>query len=115
MGVWAISDREKNIRMYPALNMDKDTLRLNNMENAIAKINKDGQDGRQSAWVYSDVVFNFIIISAINSRQIRSRDRLFWRTNIFSINSISKYSSLFQIIGVIGLIASFVDWTEAIS
>ena len=28
--------------------------------------------------------------------------------NIFSINSISKYSSLFQIIGVIGLIASLI-------
>ena len=52
-GVWAISDREENIRMYPALNMDKGNLLkgLKIMENAIATINSYGQDlGDSPPW-----------------------------------------------------------------
>lgn len=59
-GVWAISDREENIRMYPALNMDVKTLRegLNIMENAIIKINQDGQNvGNSPAWPTGDAGF----------------------------------------------------------
>ncbi len=52
-GVWAISDREDTIRMYPALNMEEKTLRdgLAVMEEAIAKINREGQNvGDSPAW-----------------------------------------------------------------
>ena len=59
-GVWAISDREENIRMYPALNMVEDTFReaLSIMENAIAKIEKDGQSvGNSPAWPTGDAGF----------------------------------------------------------
>tara|TARA_B110000003_G_scaffold161697_1_gene161754 strand:- start:3145 stop:4545 length:1401 start_codon:yes stop_codon:yes gene_type:complete len=59
-GVWAISDREENIRMYPALNMDKKTLKegLTIMEHAIAKINRDGQNvGNSPAWPTGDAGF----------------------------------------------------------
>ncbi len=44
-GVWAISDREVTIRMYPALNMDDQNLRdgLAMMEEAIAYVNEHGQ------------------------------------------------------------------------
>ena len=43
-GVWAISDREDTIRMYPALNMDEAVLRdgLQVMEDAIAHVDKHG-------------------------------------------------------------------------
>ena len=59
-GVWAISDREENIRMYPALNMNKDTFKqgLDIMEAAIAKIDRDGQDvGNSPAWPTGDAGF----------------------------------------------------------
>ena len=52
-GVWAISDREDTIRLYPALNMNKDTLRdgLQIMEDAIAHIDREGQStGDSPAW-----------------------------------------------------------------
>ncbi len=52
-GVWAISDREDTIRMYPALNMDEAVLieGLDIMEAAIAKIEKEGQAvGDSPAW-----------------------------------------------------------------
>ena len=60
MGVWAISDREENIRMYPALNMSQETLKegLTIMENAISKIDRDGQDvGDSPAWPTGDAGF----------------------------------------------------------
>jgi 4-aminobutyrate aminotransferase / (S)-3-amino-2-methylpropionate transaminase / 5-aminovalerate transaminase len=43
-GVWAISDREDTIRMYPALNMDETVLRegLQIMEDAIRHVEKHG-------------------------------------------------------------------------
>ncbi len=43
-GVWAISDREDTIRMYPALNMDEAVLRegLKVMEDAIRHVEKHG-------------------------------------------------------------------------
>ncbi len=43
-GVWAISDREDTIRMYPALNMDEATLRegLQIMEDAIQYVEQHG-------------------------------------------------------------------------
>ncbi|MDE0757073.1 MAG: aspartate aminotransferase family protein [Pseudomonadales bacterium] len=43
-GVWAISDHEDTIRMYPALNMEESTLRegLQVMEEAIAYVEKHG-------------------------------------------------------------------------
>ena len=59
-GVWAISDREENIRMYPALNMNVDTFKegLNIMEAAIAKIDCNGQDlGNSPAWPSGDAGF----------------------------------------------------------
>jgi len=45
-GVWAISDRESNVRLYPALNMEEATLRdgLARMEEAIAHVDRYGQD-----------------------------------------------------------------------
>ena len=52
-GVWAISDREDTIRMYPALNMDEAVLRegLSVMEEAIALVERDGQSvGDSPAW-----------------------------------------------------------------
>lgn len=52
-GVWAISDREDTIRMYPALNMDEDVLRegLDIMENAIQHVQKHGHDvGDSPGW-----------------------------------------------------------------
>ncbi len=52
-GVWAISDRENNIRMYPALNMDERVLSegLDIMEEAIGYVNKHGQHmGDSPAW-----------------------------------------------------------------
>ncbi len=43
-GVWAISDREDTIRMYPALNMEESVLRegLQIMEDAIRHVEKRG-------------------------------------------------------------------------
>jgi acetylornithine/succinyldiaminopimelate/putrescine aminotransferase len=43
-GVWAISDREDTIRMYPALNMEESALRegLQIMEDAIRHVEKCG-------------------------------------------------------------------------
>ena len=43
-GVWAISDREENIRMYPALNMDEAVLRegLAALEDAIDHVERHG-------------------------------------------------------------------------
>ena len=52
-GVWAISDNEDTIRMYPALNMDESVLRsgLEKMEEAIAHVNQHGQSvGNSPAW-----------------------------------------------------------------
>jgi acetylornithine/succinyldiaminopimelate/putrescine aminotransferase len=52
-GAWAISDREETIRMYPALNMDKDTLLegLEIMREAIEYVSKHGQqEGDSPAW-----------------------------------------------------------------
>ncbi len=59
-GVWAISDREENIRMYPALNMNMDTFKdaLSIMEAAIAKIEREGQStGDSPAWPTGDAGF----------------------------------------------------------
>ncbi len=56
-GAWAISDREENIRMYPALNMAEDTFKeaLSIVENAIEKIEREGQDtGDSPAWPTGD-------------------------------------------------------------
>jgi 4-aminobutyrate aminotransferase-like enzyme len=46
LGVWAISDHEDTIRMYPALNMEESTLRegLQVMEEAIAYVEEHGHD-----------------------------------------------------------------------
>jgi len=43
-GVWALSDRQETIRMYPALNMDESVLRegLQIMEDAIRHVEKRG-------------------------------------------------------------------------
>ena len=43
-GVWAISDRQDTIRMYPALNMDESVLRegLKIMEDAILHVEEQG-------------------------------------------------------------------------
>jgi acetylornithine/succinyldiaminopimelate/putrescine aminotransferase len=43
-GVWAISDREDTIRMYPALNMEESVLRegLQVMQDAIRHVEKHG-------------------------------------------------------------------------
>ncbi len=52
-GVWAISDREDTIRLYPALTMDEEVLRkgLTIMEEAIATVARDGQRvGDSPAW-----------------------------------------------------------------
>ena len=52
-GAWAISSKEDNIRMYPALNMKEETLRegLEIMEEAIAYVNRHGQsEGNAPAW-----------------------------------------------------------------
>ncbi len=52
-GVWAISDREDRIRMYPALNMDEAILRegLEVMGEAIRHVNDHGQSmGDSPAW-----------------------------------------------------------------
>lgn len=52
-GVWAISDREDAIRMYPALNMDEAVLRegLEVMHAAIQTVNNQGHDvGDSPAW-----------------------------------------------------------------
>lgn len=52
-GVWAISDREDTIRMYPALNMADDVLRegLDVMREAIEYVSKHGQtEGDSPAW-----------------------------------------------------------------
>lgn len=52
-GVWAISDREDTIRMYPALNMDEVVLRegLGIMRDAIRHVNDHGHDvGDSPAW-----------------------------------------------------------------
>ena len=45
-GVWAISDREDTIRMYPALNMSEKTLRegLAVMEDAIRHVEEHGHE-----------------------------------------------------------------------
>ena len=52
-GVWAISDREDTIRMYPALNMDEAVLRegLGIMQDAIKNVSEYGDDlGDSPAW-----------------------------------------------------------------
>ena len=52
-GVWAISDREDTIRMYPALNMDETVLLegLDIMEEAIRYVNEHGQtEGNSPGW-----------------------------------------------------------------
>ena len=52
-GVWAISDREETIRMYPALNMADDVLRegLDIMREAIEYVSEHGQtEGDGPAW-----------------------------------------------------------------
>ena len=52
-GVWAISDREDAIRMYPALNVDEAVLRegLDVMHNAIRHVEEHGQDvGDSPPW-----------------------------------------------------------------
>lgn len=52
-GVWAISDRQDTIRMYPALNMEESVLRegLQIMEDAIRHVNEHGHDvGNSPAW-----------------------------------------------------------------
>lgn len=52
-GVWAISDREDTIRMYPALNMDEAVLRegLAIMEDAIDYVSRNGHsEGDSPAW-----------------------------------------------------------------
>jgi acetylornithine/succinyldiaminopimelate/putrescine aminotransferase len=53
LGVWAISDREDAIRMYPALNVDEAVLRegLDIMHNAIRHVDEHGQDvGDSPPW-----------------------------------------------------------------
>jgi 4-aminobutyrate aminotransferase/(S)-3-amino-2-methylpropionate transaminase len=52
-GVWALSDREETIRMYPALNMDESVLRegLAVMQEAIDHVEKHGHEvGESPAW-----------------------------------------------------------------
>jgi 4-aminobutyrate aminotransferase-like enzyme len=52
-GVWAISDRQDTIRMYPALNMDEAVLRegLQIMEDAIRHVEEHGHiEGDAAAW-----------------------------------------------------------------
>ena len=52
-GVWAISDREDRIRLYPALNMDEQVLRdgLEVMREAIDYVSEHGQQvGNSPAW-----------------------------------------------------------------
>ena len=52
-GVWAISDREDTIRLYPALNMDESNLRegLQVMEDAIRHVENHGHiEGDATAW-----------------------------------------------------------------
>jgi len=52
-GVWALSDRQDTIRMYPALNMDEALLRegLQIMEDAIQHVEKHGHtEGDAVAW-----------------------------------------------------------------
>ena len=59
-GVWAISNREENIRMYPALNMAEKTFReaLAIIEEAIAKIEREGQSvGDSPAWPTGEAGF----------------------------------------------------------
>ena len=59
-GVWAISDRENAIRMYPALNMQEETLRegLAIMEEAIGYVDRHGQRfGDSPAWPTGDAGF----------------------------------------------------------
>jgi len=58
--VWAISDSEENIRMYPALNMNVETFKeaLGIMEAAISKIDREGQTvGNSPAWPTGDAGF----------------------------------------------------------
>jgi acetylornithine/succinyldiaminopimelate/putrescine aminotransferase len=52
-GVWAISDREDTIRMYPALNMDESVLRegLESMHQSIRHVLENGHDvGDSLGW-----------------------------------------------------------------
>lgn len=59
-GVWAISDREHAIRLYPALNMQEETLRegLGIMEEAIRHVDEHGQQyGDSPAWPTGDAGF----------------------------------------------------------
>jgi 4-aminobutyrate aminotransferase-like enzyme len=52
-GVWALSDREETVRLYPALNMDEAVLRegLEVMEDAIKHVNEHGHtEGNSPAW-----------------------------------------------------------------
>jgi 4-aminobutyrate aminotransferase / (S)-3-amino-2-methylpropionate transaminase / 5-aminovalerate transaminase len=51
--VWAISDRQDTIRMYPALNMDEAVLRqgLQVMEDAIQHVEEHGPiEGDAAGW-----------------------------------------------------------------
>ncbi len=59
-GVWAICNREENIRMYPALNMAEKTFRegFEIMEKSIALIEREGQSvGNSPAWPTGDAGF----------------------------------------------------------
>ena len=59
-GVWAISDREDSIRMYPALNMADSVLLegLDIMREAIEHVASHGQDtGDSPAWPTGDSGF----------------------------------------------------------
>lgn len=59
-GVWAISDHEDTIRMYPALNMDDEVLfeGLRIMGEAIKYVNERGQQqGDSPAWPTGDSGF----------------------------------------------------------
>ncbi len=59
-GVWAISNREENIRIYPALNMAEGTFKqaLAIIEEAIVKIEHEGQSvGDSPAWPTGEAGF----------------------------------------------------------
>jgi acetylornithine/succinyldiaminopimelate/putrescine aminotransferase len=59
-GVWAISDHEDTIRLYPALNMNEDTLRagLHIMEEAIQSVSS-GADIEGDSAAYPTGVAGF--------------------------------------------------------
>ena len=59
-GVWAISDGESTIRMYPALNIEQKVLleALNIMEEAIAYVSQNGHtEGDYPAYPTGDAGF----------------------------------------------------------